>query len=102
MGGILSGDINEDVFSEQSDKYDVTVTFTAGQPNQRKRLRKVKVLPEQKCRISVGSVLSTPGNGAAAFNATGRDINVVIDIDADSYIEGMQFEADVIMPTDRR
>lgn len=102
LGGIVGGDINEDVFVTQPEQYDVTVCFTAGQPNTRKRVRKVNVLPEQSCGITVETVPSSPANGAAAFNVTGRDINVVVDIAEDSFIEGMQFEADVIMPTERR
>ena len=102
IGCTISGDINEDVFTTQTEHNTVEICFTAGQPNQRKRLRKVKVLPEQSCQISVEATISSPANGAAAFNYTGRDINVVVDIADDSYIEGMQFEADVIMPTDRR
>ena len=102
LGGSLSGDINEDVFVTQGEHSDVTVRVTGGKPNLFKRLRKVKILPEQECTMVVGDVVVTPFNGAAAFNATGREIDVVIDIASDSFIEGMQFTAELTMPTARR
>ena len=104
LSGIVSGIIDEKVFITQTDTHAATVEFTGGQPNMRKRIKHVAILPNTGInRITVGGSMANPTLGAAGFNVTGeRGINIVIDIDSDSYIEGMQVDADIIMPTARR
>lgn len=105
LSSVVEGNINENIFAEQDDVYTATIEFSGGQPNTRKRIRHVNVLPPDAGvnTITVGGTVAVPTNGAAGFNVTGeRGINIVIDIDSDSYIEGMQVDADIIMPTARR